>query len=275
MDAVKPPIDVMSDSTGETAERVVRAALLQFPDQKVRIRFHARVRDRDAARAVIEACARDGGLLVFTIVSPELREFIHQICYEKKVESVDVIGAMLGKLSSFLDAVPLGLPSAALPLSEEYFRRIEAVEFAVKNDDGKEPRNLRKADLILVGVSRTSKTPLSTYLANRGIKVANVPLVLGVPVPSELSEVPQDRIVGLTIGLEQLLEIRRARLSQLGMPPDTNYGLREHVRAELEYAQSIFRQHPQWPIVDVTGRAIEETAGIILDVLKERGKALF
>ncbi len=158
----------------------MRASLLQFPDQKVRIRFHARVRDRDAARAVIEACARDGGLLVFTIVSPELREFIHQVCYEKKVEAVDVIGALLGKLSSFLDSEPLCKPSASLPLSEEYFRRIEAVEFAVKNDDGKEPRNLKKADLILAGVSRTSKTPLSTYLANRGIKVANVPLVLGV-----------------------------------------------------------------------------------------------
>ncbi|MDP3277477.1 MAG: pyruvate, water dikinase regulatory protein [Deltaproteobacteria bacterium] len=265
----------MSDSTGETAERVVRAALLQFPEQKVRIRFHARIRDRDAARSVIEACARDGGLLVFTIVSPELREFVHQVCYEKKVESVDVIGAMLGKLSSFLDSAPLGLPSVSLPLSEEYFRRIEAVEFAVKNDDGKEPRNLRKADLVLVGVSRTSKTPLSTYLANRGIKVANVPLVLGVPLPAELSEIPQDRVVALTIGLDQLLDIRRERLRQLGMPADTNYGLREHVQEELDFAQSIYRSHPQWPVIEVTGRAIEETAVIIMDLLKERGRALY
>lgn len=269
------PIDVLSDSTGETAERVVRAALLQFPARKTRIRLHARVRDRDAARAVIETCARDGGLLVFTIVSPELREFIHQVCYETKVEAVDVIGALLGKLSSFLDAEPLGTPSVMLPLSEEYFRRIEAVEFAVKSDDGKEPRNFKKADLILAGVSRTSKTPLSTYLANRGIKVANCPLVLGVPLPPEMHEVQQDRIVGLTIGLDQLVEIRRARLRQLGMPPDTNYGLREHVREELEYAHSIFRAHPQWPVIDVTGRAIEETAGIIVDVMKERGRQLY
>lgn len=275
IERAKAPIDVMSDSTGETAERVVRAALLQFPEQKVRIRFHARIRDRDAARSVIEACARDGGLLVFTIVSPELREFVHQVCYEKKVESVDVIGAMLGKLSSFLDSAPLGLPSVSLPLSEEYFRRIEAVEFAVKNDDGKEPRNLRKADLVLVGVSRTSKTPLSTYLANRGIKVANVPLVLGVPLPAELSEIPQDRVVALTIGLDQLLDIRRERLRQLGMPADTNYGLREHVQEELDFAQSIYRSHPQWPVIEVTGRAIEETAVIIMDLLKERGRALY
>ncbi len=269
------PIDVLSDSTGETAERVVRAALLQFPARKTRIRLHARVRDRDAARGVIEACAKDGGLLVFTIVSPELREHIHQVCYETHVEAVDVIGALLGKLSSFLDAEALGTPSAMLPLSDEYFRRIEAVEFAVKSDDGKEPRNFKKADLILAGVSRTSKTPLSTYLANRGIKVANLPLVLGVPLAPEITEVHQDRVVALIIGLDQLVEIRRARLRQLGMPPDTNYGLREHVREELEYAQKIFREHPQWPVIDVTGRAIEETAGIIVEVMKERGRALF
>ncbi|MGZ5971236.1 MAG: kinase/pyrophosphorylase, partial [Polyangiales bacterium] len=174
-----------------------------------------------------------------------------------------------------LDAEPLGTPSVSLPLSEEYFRRIEAVEFAVKSDDGKEPRNFKKADLVLAGVSRTSKTPLSTYLANRGIKVANCPLVLGVPVPPELNEVQQDRIVALTIGLDQLVEIRRARLRQLGMPADTNYGLREHVKEELDYAEGIFRAHPQWPVIDVTGRAIEETAGIIVDVMKERGRALY
>ncbi len=274
MDASRP-IDVVSDSTGETAERVVRAAILQFPARKTRVRLHPRVRDAETARTVIEAAARDGGLVVFTIVSPELREFIHHLCYEKKVEAVDVIGALLGKLSGFLDAEPLGKPSVSLPLSEEYFRRIEAVEFAVKNDDGKEPRNLKKADLILAGVSRTSKTPLSTYLANRGIKVANVPLVLGVGLPEEVNEVQQDRIVGLTIGIDQLCEIRRARLRQLGMPPDTNYGLREHVREELDFAHSIFRAHPTWPVVDVTGRAIEETAGIIFELMKQRGRVLF
>lgn len=274
MDSTRP-IDVVSDSTGETAERVVRAALLQFPARQTRVRLHQRVRDAETARAAIETAAADGGLVVFTIVSPELREFTHRLCYEKKVEAVDVIGALLGKLSSFLDAEPLGTPSVMLPLSEEYFRRIEAVEFAVKNDDGKEPRNIKKADLVLVGVSRTSKTPLSTYLANRGIKVANVPLVLGVPIPQELEEAPQDRVVALTIAIDQLVEIRRARLRQLGMPADTSYGLRDHVREELDYARKLYQQHPAWPVVDVTGRAIEETAGIIVDTLKARGRILY
>ena len=132
-----------------------------------------------------------------------------------------------------------------LPLSDEYFRRIEAVEFTVKSDDGKEPRNFKKADLVLVGVSRTSKTPLSTLLAQRGLKVANLPLVLGVAPPPELEEAPQERIVGLTIGLDPLVEIRKARLKQLGMSVDASYGLREQVKEELEYAQRVFKAHPQ------------------------------
>src|ERR1019366_6136839 len=166
------------------------------------------------------------------------------------------IGSLIGKLSTFLDRQPINTPSAMLPLSDEYFRRIEAVEFTVKSDDGKEPRNFRKADLVLVGVSRTSKTPLSTLLAQRGLKVANLPIVLGVQPPPELEEASQERIVGLTIELDQLIEIRKARLKQLGMPTDANYGLREQVKEELEYAMTLFRAHPTWPVIDVTGRAI-------------------
>jgi regulator of PEP synthase PpsR (kinase-PPPase family) len=161
------------------------------------------------------------------------------------------------------------MPSAMLPLSDEYFRRIESVEFAVKSDDGKDPRNFKKADLILVGVSRTSKTPLSLILAQRGLKVANLPLVLGVSLPYELREAPADRVMGLTIGIDQLCEIRQARLKQLGMPAETNYGMREHVREELDYAEGLFKENG-WPVVDVTGRAIEETAVIVLEKIKER-----
>jgi regulator of PEP synthase PpsR (kinase-PPPase family) len=263
-------IDILSDSTGETAEKVVRAAMLQFPHSGTHIRLHTRVRTREAAAPVLEAAAREGALVVFTVVSPELREYIHAQSYELKVEALDLIGSLIGKLSTFLDRQPINTPSGMLPLTDEYFRRIEAVEFAVKSDDGKEPRNFKKADIVLVGVSRTSKTPLSTILAQRGLKVANLPLVLGVTPPAELMEAPQDRIVGLTIGIEQLCEIRQARLRQLGMPSETNYAMREHVRQELEYANALFHKHPEWPVVDVTGRAIEESAVIILEAMKER-----
>ncbi len=266
----RPTIFVVSDSTGETAERVVRAALLQFPEQRVRIRLFTRVRDADAVREVLEKASQSGAMVVFTLVAPDLREEFHQIAAEHHVEAVDVIGGLIHKVGAYLDMKPLNRPTATMPLSEEYFRRVEAIEFAVKSDDGKEPRNLRKADLVLTGVSRTSKTPLSTYLAGRGLKVANVPLVLGVPPPPELAEVPADRVVALTIQIEKLLEIRKARLVQLGMPADANYGLRDHVAAELEYADEIFSSHPGWMVIDVSGRAIEETATIILEALKDR-----
>jgi regulator of PEP synthase PpsR (kinase-PPPase family) len=263
-------IDVLSDSTGETAEKVVRAAMLQFPHSGAHIRVHTRVRTKEAVRPLLERAAKEGALIVFTVVSPELREYIHAASYELRVEALDLIGSLIGKLSTFLDRQPINMPSGMLPLSDEYFRRIEAVEFTVKSDDGKEPRNFKKADLVLVGVSRTSKTPLSTILAQRGLKVANLPLVLGVGTPPELEEASQDRIVGLTIGLDPLVEIRKARLKQLGMSVDASYGLRDQVKEELEYAQKVFKSHPRWPVIDVTGRAIEETAVIILESLKER-----
>jgi regulator of PEP synthase PpsR (kinase-PPPase family) len=261
-------IFVVSDSTGETAERVVRAALLQFPSHGVRVRLFTRVRDRDAVADVVKRAAEASAMVVYTLVGAELRQYCYDLSLQYDVEAVDVIGALIGKVSAFVGEAPLGAPTATQPLSEEYFRRVEALEFAVKSDDGKEPRNLRKCDLVLVGVSRTSKTPLSTYLAGRGLRVANVPLVLGVPPPEELLELPQDRVVGLTIELDQLLEIRMARLRQLGMPTDTNYGTRAHVQEELDYAQHIYDERG-WFEVDVSGRAIEETATIILERYKE------
>ncbi len=263
------PIFVVSDSTGETAERVVRAALLQFPDQRVRVRLFTRVRDQDAVADVLIKAKEQQALVVFTLVRPELREIFHEIARENQVESVDVIGSLIHKVGNFLESDPVNIPTADMPLSEEYFRRVEAIEFAVKSDDGKEPRNLRRADLVLTGVSRTSKTPLSTYLAGRGLRVANVPLVLGVEPPKELYEVPGHKVIALTIDVDLLMRIRQQRLEQLGMPGDANYGMREHVRSELEYAHDIFRKHPEWHIVDVTNRAVEETATIILEYFKE------
>lgn len=266
------PIFVVSDSTGETAERVVRAALLQFPQHRVRVRLFTRVRDRDGVADVLRKAGEQGAMVVFTLVHTELREYFHQLARESSVETVDVIGTLIHKVANFIEAEPLNAPTATMPLSEEYFRRVEAIEFAVKSDDGKEPRNLRRADLVLTGVSRTSKTPLSTYLAGRGLKVANVPLVLGVEPPEELFAIPPEKVIGLTIDLDKLLDIRKERLKQLGMPVDANYGLREHVRTELDYAHQIFRRQQGWMVLDVTGRAIEETATIILEAFKDRAE---
>jgi regulator of PEP synthase PpsR (kinase-PPPase family) len=263
-------IYVVSDSTGETAERVTRATLLQYPDHKVRLRLERRVRDRRGLTAVLEKAASEGAMVVFTLVRPELRDHFNEQANRLRVRHVDVIGTLIRQIGFHLEADPVNIPTAEMPLSAEYFRRVEAIEFAVKSDDGKEPRNLHKADLVLVGVSRTSKTPLSTYLAGRGLKIANVPLVLGVEPPEELYALPGYRVIGLTIGVDLLMDIRKQRLQHLGMPSDANYGLRDHVMAELEYAHDIFREHPEWMVVDVTNCAIEETATIILEALKDR-----
>ena len=263
-------IYVVSDSTGETAERVTRATLLQFPEHSIRLKLERRVRDRRGLTAILENAAAQEAMVVFTLVRPELRDHFNEEATKLGVRLVDVIGSLISQVAHYLEADPINIPTAEMPLSQEYFRRVEAIEFAVKSDDGKEPRNLHKADLVLVGVSRTSKTPLSTYLAGRGLKIANVPLVLGVDPPSELYELPGYRVVGLTVDVDQLMDIRGQRLQQLGMPSDANYGLREHVKAELEYAHEIFREHSDWMVVDVTNCAIEETATIILEALKER-----
>lgn len=263
-------IYVVSDSTGETAERVTRATLLQFPDEKVRLKIERRVRDRRGLTAILQKAAAAEAMVVFTLVRPELRDHFNVEASRLSVSHVDVIGTLINQIGQHLQADPVNIPSADMPLSPEYFRRVEAIEFAVKSDDGKEPRNLRQADLVLCGVSRTSKTPLSTYLAGRGIKVANIPFVLGVEPPPELLEMPPYRVIGLTIDVDQLLGIRKHRLQQLGMPPDANYGLRDHVKSELEYAHGIFRDNPDWLVLDVTNCAIEETATIILETLSER-----
>jgi regulator of PEP synthase PpsR (kinase-PPPase family) len=262
-------IDVLSDSTGDTAERVIRAALLQFPQAGVKIRVHSSIRTKATAQPVIEKAAADESLLVFSVVSPELSAFIHAATAELKVSAVDVIGALIGRLQAFLARQPINRPGSELPLSEEYFRRVEAVEFTVRADAGRDPKSFLKADLILVGVSRTSKTPLATLLAQRGLKVANLTVVLNTKPLPELYACPQDRVIALTIDVESLCEIRQQRLRKLGMPPESRYALEEHVAEELAFAEKLFSDNPKWRIVEMTGRTVEETASIILNKLRD------
>jgi regulator of PEP synthase PpsR (kinase-PPPase family) len=262
---------VVSDATGDTAERVVRAALLQFKDTPCAVRLYSQVRLESEVEKIIERAAELHALVVFTLVNAAERELLWKLCDKLNVEAVDLIGSLMGKMATFLGAQPSGVPGLLHTLSEEYYRRIEAVEFAVKNDDGAEPRNLPKADLVLVGISRTSKTPLSTFLAQKGLRVANVPLVLGVDPPAELDQVDPNKVYGLTIQPDALSKIRQARLTHLGMPPDSSYGMRDHIQREMAYAQEIFRKHPDWPVIDVTAKAIEETAADILRIRNQRG----
>src|SRR3990172_2643384 len=191
-------IVVISDATGETAEKGVRAALLQFGDVSCDVRLYSRVRLEKELERIIERAAELRAMVVFTVVNSAERELLRKLCDHLNVDAIDLIGGLMGKMAAFLEAQPSGVPGLLHAVGEDYYRRIEAVEFAVKNDDGSEPRNLPKAELVLVGISRTSKTPLSTFLAQKGLRVANVPLVLGVDPPSELEQVDSRKVYGLT-----------------------------------------------------------------------------
>jgi len=170
-----------------------------------------------------------------------------------------------------LEAAPEGVPGRMHQADDRYFERIEAVEFTVKADDGKEPRLLKQADILLLGVSRTSKTPLSVFLAHKGYKVSNVPIVLDRPLPNTVFEVDQNRIFALTIDPESLRHIRHQRMETMRMPGRTNYSDMDYILAELEWAEDLYRRNPSWPVIDVTRKAVEETAATILKVLGERG----
>jgi hypothetical protein len=265
------PIFVISDGTGDTAEKVVRAALHQFETYLVDVRTYGNVTSPDQIERYMRIAAREKALVVTTLVRSDMREAARRCAAEHRIRTVDILAGLLNTLSSFLGAQPEGVPGRMHQADDEYFRRVEAVEFTVKADDGKEPRMLRQADLVLVGVSRTSKTPLSVFLAHKGYRVSNVPVVLERPLPGELDAIDQRRIYALTIDPEALRDIRRQRLKTMAMPAQTNYGDMDYILAELEWAEHLFRQRPAWPVVDVTRKAVEETAATILKLMLERG----
>jgi regulator of PEP synthase PpsR (kinase-PPPase family) len=265
------PILILSDGTGDTAEKVVRAGLRQFSDHVVWIRTYPHVDSPDKLRRIFRVALRQNALVVTTLVRRDMGDLARRLAKETGVPQVDLLGSLLLGLESFLDERASGVPGLLHQADDRYFKRIEAVEFTVKADDGKEPRMLKQADIILVGVSRTSKTPLSTFLAHKGFKVANVPLVLDRPVPPPLFEVDSARVFALTINPSTLIAIRRSRLQAMRMPETTNYCDMDYILAELEYANDLFLGNREWPVIDVTNKAIEETASTILGYLRERG----
>jgi regulator of PEP synthase PpsR (kinase-PPPase family) len=256
-------IIIVSDATGRTAEMVVKAALVQFQGAEVELRVQPRVRTADGVRAAVQMASKLRGLIVHTLVLPELRNLMLTEGRARDVPTIDLLGPLLLRLEDLLQLQPMAKPGLFRDMDQEYRRRFEVVEFAVKHDDGQNPRGLQQADVILVGVSRTSKTPLSMFLAGRGLQVANVPVVHKLPLPEELARVDPRKVVGLTIKAERLLELRRARLQQMETPPKFPYADPRQIWAELEYAQSQFSRWG-WPVMDVTDKSIEEGAAEVL-----------
>lgn len=271
MSPLVKPIFIISDGTGDTAEKVVRAALLQFKGYLVHVRVFPNVTEREQLDRLVRRASREGALVVTTLVRSETRAIAAEIAKHHRVQQADLIGSLLGQLTLFLQSQPEGVPGLMHRADEHYFRRIEAVEFTVKADDGKEPRMLPQADIVLVGVSRTSKTPLSVFLAHKGYKVSNVPLVLDRPLPRQIYDTDQKRIFALTIDPGSLQSIRVQRLKTMRVPGRTNYSDMDYILAELEWAENLFRRHPSWPVIDVTQKAVEETAATIIKVMQDRG----
>lgn len=258
---------LLSDATGETAETVVMAALSQFREESVRLQRVSNVRSAPQARTVVAAAKESDALLFYTFVDRELAAFTERECIAQGVECLDLLGPLLHKMARYFDHSPKGTPGLLHEVGDEYFRRIEAMEFALNYDDGQRLQHLQEADIILVGVSRTSKTPLSVYLSYRGWRVANIPLVHGIEPPTALFEVPPQRVVGLFIDAKRLVERRTARLRSIGATPANSYSDFARVKEELRWARALCRDHG-WSVVNVSGRSVEETAHDVLVTLK-------
>lgn len=259
-------IYICSDSTGETAEAVARATMRQFAFEHMKLKRFGHMKHEEEIRSMMLEAAETGGVVAYTLVQPELREFMREEAVRSGVRAVDLLGPMMQAVVDTFHDSPKRQVGLMQEMDAAYFKRIEAIEFAVKFDDGKDARGLLQAEVVLIGVSRTSKTPLSVFLAHKGIKTANLPLMPEVKPPAELIAAPGRLIVGLTMTEEHLLKIRTERLRALGLPNTAKYATVQRIQEELNYAHGLMKELG-CPIIDVTDKAIEETAGIIMSYL--------
>lgn len=260
-------IFVISDGTGRTATQALNAALVQFPTQEVDIIVRAAVRSTSQVDDAVAEAVSCNGFIVHTLVSNDLRAYMINRGRQHNIETIDLMGPFLARLSEKFMHTPSEKPGLFNDINREYFKRIDAVQFAFQHDDGQRPHELHKAEIVLIGVSRTFKTPLSIYLAFKGWLVANVPIVLDLEPPSQLFELPARKIFCLSTYAHNLAALRHARAEHLGIDGD-HYANLSHVQKELNYAHSIFRRQPQWPVIRVTHKPIEEIAGEILAIRK-------
>jgi regulator of PEP synthase PpsR (kinase-PPPase family) len=266
----QPPVElhIVSDSTGETAARLVLALEAQFPEQEFEEVRHTRAETvEDLERAVLSARGH-AAVVIYTLVDPELRDAMRRLCRRARVHYCDLLGHPIDAVARVSGQAARMTPGSRAPLNPAYFRRIEAMEFAVKYDDGV-GAGLDEADIVLVGVSRTSKTPLSIYLGFLGHKAANVPVVKAIEAPKELFEIDSRKIVGLTIDPNRLVEIRRARVRTMGAPRNRQYAELMEIYEELEQATKLHRKLG-CPVIDISELSIEETAYRVLRVIEER-----
>ncbi|MFU1788619.1 pyruvate, water dikinase regulatory protein [Mammaliicoccus sciuri] len=266
-------IIIASDSVGETAELVTKACTSQYKTEGnaldiVRLPY---IENESNINEVVSLALEQKSIVVYTLVKPEMRLYLKEKLEENNIENVDIMGPLMSILSNELNEAPLNEPGNIHKLDEDYFKKIEAIEFAVKYDDGRDSRGLPKADIILIGVSRTSKTPLSQYLAHKRYKVMNVPLVPEVAPPEGLFEIDPKKCIALKINQKNLNAIRRARLIQLGLSDDANYAKDDRIEEELRYFEEIVGKIG-CPVLDVSDKAIEETANDIIKIITQQNR---
>lgn len=262
--AASVTIYVVSDSAGDTGEHAVRSAVAQFHPIAIHIRRAAFIQSREGIDAVLTAAEAEDGIVLFTLVIPHLRDYMLDQASKRHVAVLDLLGPLIDKLEHRLGRESRHEPGLNHVLDADYFRKVEAVEFAVRYDDARDVSGLAKADIVLVGVSRTSKTPLSMVLAHKTFKVANVPLVPELIPPKELFALPPSKVVGLTISSESLNAIRKERLKALGLPDSASYATPERIAKELDHARKVMEKIG-CIVIDVSYKAVEETASLILE----------
>jgi regulator of PEP synthase PpsR (kinase-PPPase family) len=259
-------LHLVSDSSGETVSAIARACLVQFEDVTVNQHLWWLVRTPGQAKRVLEGIVADRGLVIYTVVDPAIREQLEEGFRDLDIASIPVLDPVMNALSGLLQAAVGGQPGRQHVMDADYFRRIDAMQFTIEHDDGQSMARVAEADVILFGVSRTSKTPLSIYLANRGLKTVNVPVVPGIPLPAQALSTPLPLKVGLTREPRSLTDIRRHRLRMMKQAPDSSdYADEEVVRAEVLEARRLFGRHG-FPVIDMTRKSIEEAAAAILQL---------
>jgi regulator of PEP synthase PpsR (kinase-PPPase family) len=262
-------LHLLSDSTGETLELIAKACMAQFEGVEVLRHLWPMVRSEGHLDRVLDDVERRPGLVLYTLVNSTIRRELEQKTRRRGIYAVSVLDPVVHALSAVLGREAKGRPGRQHALDAAYFDRVDAIQFTIAHDDGVGADNWEEADIVLAGVSRTSKTPTAIYLANRGYKVANIPLVPESPPPSSLFALSHPLVVGLTTNPDRLIQIRRNRLLALNQAPETDYVDLEAVNAELAFARRLFADN-SWPVIDVTRRSIEETAFAIVKLCNER-----
>jgi regulator of PEP synthase PpsR (kinase-PPPase family) len=262
-------LHLVSDATGETLNTVAKAVAAQFEGLIPREHIYSLVRTERQLRRAVEHIAAEPGIVFFTLVNPGLRKILEGECKTLHVPCVSILDRAVEVLGKYLGAKESHRPGGQHDMDARYLERVEALNFAIQHDDGQNVQNLSQADVVLVGVSRSSKTPTCVYLAIRGVKAANIPVVPGVELPAALLSLTKPLVVGLWLSPERLLQIRRNRLATMGETKGSDYTDEEAVRAEVGMTRKLFDTH-DWPSIDVTRRSIEETAAAILNLIAER-----